>query len=292
MGKFCQLILGPAGSGKSTYCSTINEYCENEGRRISCVNLDPAAENFDYPITIDIRELITVDEFMDEFECGPNGGLILCIQYLLDHFDWFEEQIGDFEEDYLLIDCPGQIELYTHFDHFKKITQKLENIGYRICAVSLLDSHFMMEPSLFISASLMCLSMMVNLGLPHINVISKMDLYEKDNPEIVNRGDDDECEFNHEVDKFLECELDTLENDLKSDDKEDKFYNLTKTISGIVKDFSLVKYVGLNKDRTESVRYLLSQVDFVMQYGEDLEPKEPKYAEEGEDNYEDFFEDN
>ena len=93
--------------------------------------------------------------------------------------------------------------MYTHFDHFKKICEKLEMMGYRICVVSLIDSHFLIEPSLFISATLMCLSVMVNLGLPHINVISKMDLYERDNPEITkNNFEDEDQEFNN-IDKFF-----------------------------------------------------------------------------------------
>ena len=46
---------------------------------------------------------------------GPNGSLIYCFEYLLDNMDWFEDQFKDIgEEDYILFDCPGQIELYSH----------------------------------------------------------------------------------------------------------------------------------------------------------------------------------
>ena len=59
MGKHAQLVMGPAGSGKSTYVNTIRLHCENTRRSVHCVNLDPAAEVFNYPVSIDIKELIT-----------------------------------------------------------------------------------------------------------------------------------------------------------------------------------------------------------------------------------------
>lgn len=46
------------------------------------VNLDPAAERFDYTPTIDIRELIHVDDAMEDeiLHFGPNGGLVFCME--------------------------------------------------------------------------------------------------------------------------------------------------------------------------------------------------------------------
>ncbi|PKI58014.1 hypothetical protein CRG98_021594 [Punica granatum] len=47
---YAQLVIGPAGSGKSTYCSSLYQHCQTIGRNIHIINLDPAAENFDYPV--------------------------------------------------------------------------------------------------------------------------------------------------------------------------------------------------------------------------------------------------
>lgn len=107
MGKYAQLIMGPAGSGKSTYCNTIRTHCENSKRTVHCINLDPAAEEFKYPVSLDIREMITVDDVMEDLQLGPNGGLIYALEFLMENIDVFQEQLGDFEDDYLLIDCPG-----------------------------------------------------------------------------------------------------------------------------------------------------------------------------------------
>ena len=57
---FGQLVIGPAGSGKSTYCEVIQKSALDTKRNILLVNLDPAAENYKYTCDIDIKDLITV----------------------------------------------------------------------------------------------------------------------------------------------------------------------------------------------------------------------------------------
>jgi len=39
---------------------------------------------------------------------GPNGGLVYCMEYLIEHVDDFLEQLNEFgEESFFLFDCPG-----------------------------------------------------------------------------------------------------------------------------------------------------------------------------------------
>ena len=76
---YAQLVIGPAGSGKSTYCSNIQQHCHSIGRTIHVINLDPAADEFKYSVTSDVRDLINLDEVMEEEELGPNGALMFCI---------------------------------------------------------------------------------------------------------------------------------------------------------------------------------------------------------------------
>lgn len=49
------MVMGPAGTGKSTYCRVIQEHCQNAKRTVHVVNLDPAAESFEYDVAFDIR---------------------------------------------------------------------------------------------------------------------------------------------------------------------------------------------------------------------------------------------
>lgn len=74
--------MGPAGSGKSTYCNLVHKHCEASKRHVKIVNLDPAAEYFEYPVTADIRDLIQLDDVMDDenLHFGPNGGLLYCME--------------------------------------------------------------------------------------------------------------------------------------------------------------------------------------------------------------------
>ncbi|KAJ6973559.1 GPN-loop GTPase 3 [Populus alba x Populus x berolinensis] len=98
---YAQLVIGPAGSGKSTYCSSLYRHCETTGRSINIVNLDPAAEQFDYPVAMDIRELICLDDVMEELGLGPNGALIE-LEDNLD--DWLTDELDNYMDDDYLMD--------------------------------------------------------------------------------------------------------------------------------------------------------------------------------------------
>ena len=49
---------------------------------------------------------------MEEINLGPNGGLIYCMEYLLENYEWLEERIRNLESRYLVIDCPGQVAIF------------------------------------------------------------------------------------------------------------------------------------------------------------------------------------
>ena len=40
---------------------------------------DPAAEHFNYTPTLDIRDLVSLEDVMEELNLGPNGGLVYCM---------------------------------------------------------------------------------------------------------------------------------------------------------------------------------------------------------------------
>ena len=56
----------------------------------------------------DIRDLISIDDAVEEMKLGPNGGLVFCIEYLSQNMEWLEDELSQFDEDgYFLFDCPG-----------------------------------------------------------------------------------------------------------------------------------------------------------------------------------------
>jgi GTPase SAR1 family protein len=174
-----QLVMGPAGCGKSTYCNAMYEHAQATRRNFHIVNMDPAAENFKYPVSIDIRELISLDDVMEEMELGPNGGLVYAFEYIGENEEWLHEQLGDGDDEYYIFDCPGQIELYSHVPVMRNLVESLQRWGFMVCGVFVIDSQFLADSSKFMSACLTCLSAMVQLEIPHVNVISKLDLVRK-----------------------------------------------------------------------------------------------------------------
>ena len=63
---------------------------------------------------------------------GPNGGLVFCLEFLLENLDWLEEKLrADADDDYILFDCPGQIELYTHLPVMRKLVDVLQSWNFR-----------------------------------------------------------------------------------------------------------------------------------------------------------------
>ena len=80
------------------------------------------------------------------------------------------------DDDYLVFDCPGQIELYSHATVFRTFVDWMRGQGWSMCAVYCLDSQFVSETPKFIAGSLQALAAMVQLELPHVNVLTKVDL--------------------------------------------------------------------------------------------------------------------
>lgn len=172
---FGQMIIGPPGSGKTTYCAKACKfYKEQLKRKCAVVNLDPANENMDYKPMIDIMKLICVEDVMAEYNLGPNGALVYCMEYLEANFDWLLEKLKLLEEVYLIFDLPGQVELYTHHRSIRNIFNKLQQLDYNLCVVHLVEAHHCSDPPKFISTLLLSLSTMLQLGLPHVNVLSKV----------------------------------------------------------------------------------------------------------------------
>ncbi|XP_051493829.1 GPN-loop GTPase 2 isoform X1 [Apus apus] len=176
---FGQVVIGPPGSGKTTYCHGMQEFLGRIGRKVTVVNLDPANDSLPYQCSLDIAELITLPDVMEDLKLGPNGGLIYCMEYLEANFDWLQEKLATSRGHYYLFDCPGQVELYTHHDALKNVFAQLAKWNFRLAAVHLVDSHYCTDPGKFISVLCTSLSTMLHVELPHVNVLSKMDLIEQ-----------------------------------------------------------------------------------------------------------------
>lgn len=269
--RYAQLVIGPAGSGKSTYCNAMAQYGVDIKRQIDVINLDPAAEHFDYEPLVDIRELIHVQDTMEDEELhfGPNGGLVFCIEYLLENSDWLRDKLGEQEDDYILFDCPGQIELYTHLTAMKKLVKQLQEWNFNICCVFLVDVQFMTDGAKFLSGTMAALSVMVNLELPHVNILSKMDLLGKS--------------ARKRIDRFLQPDAHEILGDVELtgiSKFNEKYRKLSEAIGRLIEDYSLVRFIPLNLKDHENVGDVLLTIDNIIQYGEDQDIKTKDFIEE------------
>ena len=176
---FGQIVIGPPGSGKTTYCQGMSQFVNGLGRKCCIVNLDFANDGLPYECHVDVRELISLERVMEEYSLGPNGGLVFCMEYVLAHFDWLKERITALMETshYILFDCPGQVELYAHHTCVQDLLGCLaKQLDCRLCSVHLLDSFYCCEPATFISATLLVAATMLRMALPHVSVLTKVDL--------------------------------------------------------------------------------------------------------------------
>lgn len=73
----------------------------------------------------------------------------------------------------------GQIELYTHVPVMRRVVEQLRSWNFRVCGIFLIDSQFCVEQSKFLSGMLTALSSMIQLEIPFIHVLSKVDLLSK-----------------------------------------------------------------------------------------------------------------
>ena len=133
MARFAQLVIGPPGSGKSTYCLAMKEFLEQVGRKVSVINLDPANNELLYSCDVNISDLITLENVMDKLNFGPNGGLVYCMEFLEKNIEWLHSKIDNSQDRYFLLDCPGQVELFTHHQSVKNIALKLQEWKFKVC---------------------------------------------------------------------------------------------------------------------------------------------------------------
>ena len=148
------------------------------------------------------------------------------MEYLEDNLEeWLGGELEAYgDDDYLIFDCPGQIELYSHLSVFRTFVEYLKRDGWQICVVRrvaaaqlahacaeaplgreggkvcscrlqpptrhqspppppppalqvyCLDCQFTSEMPKFVAGTLSALSAMVQLELPHVNVLTKVDM--------------------------------------------------------------------------------------------------------------------
>ncbi|PLW16176.1 hypothetical protein PCANC_19583 [Puccinia coronata f. sp. avenae] len=275
---FGQAVVGPPGSGKTTYCWGLQQYFKAIRRPILVINLDPAVEHLPYEAAIDIRDLIRLEEVMEFHGLGPNGSILFCLEFLEKNFDWFSDRLAALTSpssssssdhhpaqddiDYIVLDLPGQVEISTDHVSLKNILHKLEKLDWRLAGVQLTDSTHVVDPIKYISIVLLNLKTMLHLGLPQVNVLTKIDLLKHFNEEFKLK-----LEFYTDV-QDLSYLLPMLENQIS-----EKFKNLNKAVIELIEDFNLVGFESLCVEDKASMTGLIQTIDKALGYYPSHQPR-------------------
>lgn len=240
-------------------------------RNIKVVNLDPAAEIFKYRCDYDIRDMVSLDDVQELMNYGPNGGLVYCMEYLIEHIDEFMEELMECAEDYfVLFDCPGQIELYSHLDVMTRLSKAISNGGFNLCSLYCADGTFITEPSKYLSACLTSVATMTQVQLPHLNILTKCDkIQNKELLEQMCTLQFEDCFANQESAFFNK-----------------KYLSLNQKLYEVIENFNLVQFTTSDITDEESLTNILMMIDNLVQYDEHRMPKDSAFQDNQEPNEE------
>ncbi|KAF9534459.1 hypothetical protein CPB83DRAFT_889445 [Crepidotus variabilis] len=173
------ITIGMAGAGKSTFVSRLNSYLHSQDPPTPpyILNLDPAVTHLPYEPNIDIRDTVSYKEVMKQYNLGPNGGILTALNLFTTKFD----QVLDLVEkradtvDYIVLDTPGQIEIFTWSASGSIITTSLASSLPSVIAY-IVDTPRTTSPATFMSNMLYACSILYKTKLPFIVVFNKTDV--------------------------------------------------------------------------------------------------------------------
>ncbi len=167
-------ISGTAGSGKSLLTSKLLEYYTSNGVFAAVLNLDPGVENMPYTCDVDVRDYIDYVSIMQQYDLGPNGALVMANDLIASKIDEIQNEVHKVNPDYLIVDTPGQIELFAYRSSGPYIVENLTS--EEKTSIFLFDGALITSPVNFVAIALLATSIRLRLNLPAINVLTKTDI--------------------------------------------------------------------------------------------------------------------
>ena len=175
-------VVGTAGSGKSLFTASFTEWLKIGKQKTITVNLDPGVLNLPYAPDIDIRNRININQVMDEYNLGPNGALVLAADLIAEESQKIGGEIEELQSDVVVVDTPGQMELFAFRASGPYIANELTTEQKAI--IYLFDSVFSFNPLNYVSNMFLSAAVYNRFFFPQLHVLSKCDLLP---PEEVDR---------------------------------------------------------------------------------------------------------
>ncbi len=181
---YFMFIVGTAGSGKSLLTASLEKWLQSIETSIAIVNLDPGVESPPYTSDVDIREHVDYGEVMQQFGLGPNGALVASLDMSISRVEDMREEIEELDTDYVIVDCPGQMELFAYRNSGPLLVSSLMGNENGL-SMYLLDANIARTPSGYLSSMLLGMSIAIRFGLPQLNLLSKADILNQDDVDCI-----------------------------------------------------------------------------------------------------------
>uniref|UniRef100_A0A3Q0SYY8 GPN-loop GTPase n=1 Tax=Amphilophus citrinellus TaxID=61819 RepID=A0A3Q0SYY8_AMPCI len=123
------------------------------------------------PLASDIRDTVNYKEVMKQYGLGPNGGIVTSLNLFATRFD---QSFADCCR-YVLIDTPGQIEVFTWSASGTIITEALAS-SFPCVVIYVMDTSRSVNPVTFMSNMLYACSILYKTKLPFIVAMNKTDI--------------------------------------------------------------------------------------------------------------------
>lgn len=171
-------FAGTAGCGKSTLTNAFQTWLSNQGMDAITVNLDPGVDTVPYVPDVDIRDWVKLSEIMSEHGLGPNGAQIVAADMLALNIKEVSSVLEEFDADYVLIDTPGQLELFAFRQSSKHI---IEEFGAEQSALAFLyDPAICRSANGYVSSLMLAATIHFRFPLPMITMVGKSDMVSDD----------------------------------------------------------------------------------------------------------------
>ena len=194
-------IVGTAGSGKSLLTSAFLEWLKMEEQNVVSLNLDPGATTLPYTPDVDVRNYIRIEDIMERYGLGPNGALILAADLIADEAGRIGDELATLNPDIVLVDTPGQMELFAFRASGPYIAKELTKDPEAI--IYLFDAVFSSDPLNFVSNMFLSAAIHTRFFIPQIHVLSKCDLLPKEEVDKIIRWSEDFSELEIAIDERL-----------------------------------------------------------------------------------------
>jgi len=166
-------VVGTAGCGKSTLTNAFQTWLQNQGYDSITVNLDPGVDSIPYEPDVDVRDWIKLSDIMKEYGLGPNGAQVAAADLLALNLKKITEVLSKFDSDYVIIDTPGQLELFTFRQSSKVVVEQLG--GETAMLAFLFDPLLARTASGYVSSLMLSATVHFRLPIPMLPILAKAD---------------------------------------------------------------------------------------------------------------------